>query len=178
MADPNTPAETDPAAAEGKTGLQGGYGSDTGFASDEAQSGQVSGQGGTDAALGDEGPRVTSGSRVVDDPSAVSDSDTGSGDNQGGSASGREPPTRFDAVPAGSGAVGLAADVGDMAGVLGAGHQSGGHSTQPGTMAKRLATEDVEDAGHFDRGEAHMGNDRDPKQNTGHPNAQHQKGAF
>ena len=185
MADPNQPgAETDPASAEGKTGLQGGYGSDTGFATDEAQgqSGQVSGEGGTDAALGDEGPRVTSGSRVVDDKgegaSATDASETTAGDGQGGSASGREPPTRFDAVPAGSGAVGLAADVGEMAGVLGAGAQSGGHSTQPGTMAKRTATDDVEDAGHFDRGEAHMGADRDPKQNTGHPNAQHQKGAF
>jgi hypothetical protein len=182
MADPNQPgAETNPADAEGKTGLQGGYGSDTGFASDEAQgtSGQVSGEGGTDAAISDDERRVTSGSRVVEDPSAVSDSDTSSGDGQGGSASGREPPTRFDAVPAGSGAAGLAADVTSSAGgVLGAGAQSGGHSTQPGTMAKRTATDDVEDAGHYDRGEAHMGNDRDPKQNTGHPNNQHQKGAF
>lgn len=166
--------ETRPESAEGETGLQGGYGGDTGFASDQAQrqSGQVQGEGGTDA-------RATSGSRVVDDGDTSTDgSQTLAGDADGGSASGLEPPTRFDAVPAGSGATGLAADVGESAGVLGASAQTGGRSTQPGTMAKRTATEDVEDAGHYDRGEAHMGNDRDPKQNTGHPNNQHQKSAF
>lgn len=164
MADPNEPdAETSPAAADGETGLQGGYGGDTGFASDQAQgaSGQTQ-----DGEFRGEGESATSGS------------ETEAGDGQGGSASGAEPPTRFDAVPAGAGAAGLDADVTESAGgVLGAGAQSGGQTSQPGAGAKRLATEDVEDAGHFDHGEEHGGRG-DPIGNTGHPNAQQQKSAF
>jgi hypothetical protein len=230
MADPKQPgAETDPASAEGKTGLQGGYGSDTGFAADQAQrpSGQVqdSADGGDVLTDGDGG-----GDGDPDDPrsiGAVSATDQRAGSSTGGSASGGEPRSnpddrlrdeRHEAAPAGvaskvaadvtedlgvlgddedTGGRGRSADAGGRSGQVGGGEtrsfaqsgqgsggagssglQSGGHMTQPGTMNKRTATDFSEDEGHFDRGEAHMGNDRDPPPSGRGPQANHQKSAF
>lgn len=198
MADKDQPgAGARPETADGKSGLQGGYGSDTGFASDQGQraSGQVQ-----DSADG--GDVLKDGEGDLDgDPDdpraigAVSATDLRAGSSTGGSASGAEDRSnpddklrdeRHEAVPNGATASKVAADVTeDIGGVTGEersfggqGAQSGGVSSQPGTGAKRLATDEAEDAGQLDRGERHFGDDRDPKENTGHPNAQHRGSAF
>jgi hypothetical protein len=131
MADPNQPgAETDPANAEGKTGLQGGYGGDTGFASDQAQ-----GQSGQVSSSPDQGEVFRDGQGDLDgDPDdaglsgSASASDTRAGSDLGGSSSGAEPRSnpydklrdeRHEASPANV-ASKVAADVTeDIGGVLG-----------------------------------------------------------
>lgn len=172
MADSNQ--QTDPAAAEGATGVQGGYGSDTGFASDQAQ--EQSGQ----AADGDQSRGAMGEPRSFGDDSAISASDTQAGTDEGGSRSGNEPRSnpddalrteRHQSVPNGGTASQVAADVTeDIGGVVGDGGQSGSVGSQPGTSAKRMATNEPEDDGHLNR--------RDPQSNTGHPNAQHKGSAF
>ena len=141
MADPNQPgAETDPASAEGKTGLQGGYGGDTGFASDQAQG--LSGQA---ASTPDQGEVFRDGQGDLDgDPDggglsgSASASDTRAGSDVGGSSSGGEPRSnpydklrdeRHEASPAGTAAK-VAADVTeDIGGVLGEDDDDLGSST-------------------------------------------------
>lgn len=203
MADPDTPSETSPATTEGKTGLQGGYGSDTGFASDEAKSGQVDDDGSARGQIKDSGdgddlsaddvPDDLDGDPDENGPGAVSATDLRAGSPTGGSASGAEAPSnpddalrreRSQSVPNGKTASMVAADVTeDIGGVLGddspsgGSPQSGGTSTQPGTGVKRSAPTFSEDGGHMDRGESHGGRG-DPIENTGHPNVQQQKSAF